>query len=520
MQRFQKALEKGNLYKTLNVDGTGFDNRNRKIEANCTLVAVVCIFVAIVFSAFYYGLTKRVHAHQELTPSLARYLEIQDETRDSLIGKIVCPCTYSVLPHGTYCDDGSDCGGFVNEAKYSLDTMCQWKDEQTKAPDGPAMIKGFVKMNVSASLPGQPGPAQYKELWGCANISSLNPGLSWSVSTTPWAECAVVHYLAQAVLLEMNRLCAVADNIVEKSLEGWMLDSFVTTHLFSKALLQELVIADLDRLASADGHLMAAGNLFSMATDVDKQAHLLQVVTGSTIDPPDQYEVPCSNFYLGTDGMNGTLRSALLECASPPGARPPQYPKTGGNATFSGQCCNATTKICDTPRRLPCSAGMVELGIRLRESAYESIVDGIGSAFMLGMGNADRRARKEALGMKPVLNRLTKQGGRRLSAEGGGYVLSDDDTADSMFRRYYPGCNPSECAYTIYEKPDAQALILIVSGLTGGFIAAGKAAGLSLLLLAKAWKSFKGKDKVLPDESSEGRKVDQYAAGYVQDIMT
>jgi len=193
----------------------------------------------------------------------------------------------------------------------------------------------------------------------------------------------------------------------------------------------------------------------------------------------------------------------------------------GVGTTFTGRCCERSGDAlgnCQT-LRLPCSVHMGQLAARTNSSEFNTIGDAVEAAFLKGMSSSSRQSRRQTQGLlpppKPAQSATTGQvagvqpppGTRRLSAAAqGGYYLAGNDDPDSVFERYFEACNPSDCFYMLYDHPGGPALFIIVSGLIGGLVSAGRGMGISFLTLYKFLFGRPYKTKVEPFEPTPVNK--------------
>mmetsp|Transcript_93696 Transcript_93696/g.303381 ORF Transcript_93696/g.303381 Transcript_93696/m.303381 type:complete len:191 (-) Transcript_93696:26-598(-) len=161
---------------------------------------------------------------------------------------------------------------------------------------------------------------------------------------------------------------------------------------------------------------------------------------------------------------------------------------------------------------------MLGLAVRFKASEYRTMQTAVKGAMLEGMSSSARETRYESKGFRPpqggsaggpsgdsapgssnaaaspsgaspgATRRLRMlwqaQARRRLEeASMGGFTLQDDGT--EMFQRYYAACAPKRCVYSTLEVPNPAGLLMLLSGLVGGLVTAGRSGGLAMVVVCR-----------------------------------
>jgi len=350
-----------NLYRTVKADGTGFDNKNLKLEQKFTIIAGVVIALGLLFSAVFYSQTTSSYTYELKSPSVEEYHTVFEVYAGKLIGKVECGCTQTILPFGT------DSGGFVNNATFALDGICDGYN--LTSPSTPNA--DLVQIHKNASKKDDWS-------WGC---KSLPPTGSLPL------ECGVVNAVVEGIHRDLNDLCTTANKFNDKVVKAWLLESFSSDAMLQDSSFLKFMKANLDKLAVDTGLRMYVAHHGAKAVTADSTAPLKQMRSGQSLNVKE-YSIPCDNFAFGSSDKDNQFKSALFECS--------------GKATFTARCCGKQKgSACNAPVQLPCGKRMGDLGNRMKNSEYGSILEAIEGAFLKGMASDVRAARREKGGLLP-----------------------------------------------------------------------------------------------------------------------
>jgi len=157
---------------------------------------------------------------------VADYLGVFKTYAGRLIGKVECGCTQTILPFGT------ESGGFVNNATFALDGICDGYNLTSPSPPNADLIKI------------QNGSKKDDWSWGCKNLPTLG--------SHP-LECGVVNAIAERIHTDLDDLCKTANRFNTKVIKAWLLDSFLTDAMLQRPSFQKFMKAKLDKLAVDTG---------------------------------------------------------------------------------------------------------------------------------------------------------------------------------------------------------------------------------------------------------------------------
>jgi hypothetical protein len=433
-----------NMYKTLNRRNNGFDTGFLALEKGCTVFAGVIIATSIVGCVVWYSKTEVLSGGQEWFPTLDSY-EAMLKVR-GLVGRPECDCASQLIPWG------SQYGGVVSDIHFNLDGLC--------GNDGKQPLSGLAREQKTFVRLSEGVSGEGRKTFVCSDEAHA---VGAGTSQTSLADCAIVRGFFAQALQSLDEACKSAQLVHEQALENFMQEYFASPKLHGRDVLAKLAMSTLDAKAFNNGLIIYSGAAASTFHTLDDPRVTIGALLASGVLPTTDYRPWCKEYEVGhADALTPPLRSALLQC--------------NHSGRFTGRCCSAVPKPgspCDGEERsLTCGETMMELAARVASSAYPAIVAATKVGLMQGM-DIETREKKLAAGQPPP--RPKRALSTSVGSDSGGYIVKDSST--EMFDRYYHLCGPTRCMYTTFTLPDLRQTVLIVSGLIGGIVAAGRVLG-------------------------------------------
>lgn len=431
-----------NQYRSTNVESTGFDPAFVWLEKVCTVVAVVITLACIVGAAVFYGTQTTVTIVVLDAPTFEHFMETFKSKETVLLRKPDCPCSSQEVSYEF----------LLKNVTFRMDSICD-----TAVPGRVRENKTLCSWKDSADLGVILG-----EAWGLSSYPP-EPVPPW-LYQDPRTKVLGIHIDPSA---RMGRWCAAWDSLFRDHLSRLQTrcTSLAQGYSGSNAKLKEKLLTtfNVPRQSSLLGILQRSY--------LDKMT--IPLGTGTNFSGEFRYYTqhldqrlcwPSSTFEAVLLGCKNTTSSSMTvdwTCVWTGNQR--EFNESGFERSFNA----SQTKNFSFAMRTPCSNDVVEFAERLSSSAYGNFSE----AFAGGLLNWRNS-----------------------------FVLPD------MYQRYFEFCEPDQCTFTAKETPTVSGVVIIVIGLTGGLLAAGRHGGAVLLMVAKLClrkKEGESQARVAPNSVSQ-----------------
>lgn len=460
-----------NKYRTLNPENSGFNTQFLKLEKSCSLAALICFVIGMIFSGCYYALTKATTTYQEFDPTPEKYIDFT-KTKD-IVGKPACPCQTTIIKKGI----------FLKKVDFEIDSVCSINKTLAHASYGQELQKHYYILNIPpppAALPGTAGAAPLpatppQPYYICPNIDN---------KTEAAQDCAVINHLARRFLEDLYAECDYVKDVHWLEADLLKKEKFYTVNAMDKQVLTSYLVSEFDSHALRMGMSELARTTGTFLLQSQSDWSNIKTIN-SRWSHLSTFSTSCP-FISNKDSTKFMLTTALQECLT--------------SNSFSYRCCKEKGANCTNSAYLDtlhtwtlhCTPPMVELARRFNSSQYSTMGERIKNAFLENMEDIDSR----------------------INITSGGYYVTAA-ALQGAWEDYFRACNPEECHYVTYGYPDAQAVLLILSGLVGGIWGVVLNGCLVSLVAVKKYILYskrKKQDTVVPEPAEKETHVEQLSA--------